>query len=237
MKKKPIIALTTEHHTSNNDKSVITNYPYIDSIVCAGGVPILLPLTDEEVSYGDVLSFVDGIVFIGGEDILPCYYGEDPIKGIGEISVVRDRSELALFHQAYQKKIPILGICRGLQFINVALGGSLYQDIDRQLENVNAHVSETTLEHGFHSILLHEGGFLHKLFETDRLLVNSYHHQAIKELAKGLKVAATSSDGLIEAIESCDEHPLIATQFHPERMIHARKEIRKIFEYFIEMTR
>lgn len=104
MKKKPIIALTTEHHTSNNDKSVITNYPYIDSIVCAGGVPILLPLTDEEVSYGDVLSFVDGIVFIGGEDILPCYYGEDPIKGIGEISVVRDRSELALFHRAYQKK-------------------------------------------------------------------------------------------------------------------------------------
>lgn len=236
MSKKPVIALTTEYYLDKNERSVGSNYPYIDAVIGAGGIPVLVPVSDTSFSYDELIERIDGLILIGGEDILPLYYNESPIRGIGEISVQRDRAEMELFRKTYEKKIPILGICRGMQLINVALGGSLYQDLPTQCKKSAEHVSTMTLEEGFHKIRLIKDSFLYTIFQKEELLVNSYHHQAVKELGRNLKVSAKSEDSVIEALESCDGYPLIATQFHPERMIYARKEIRKIFEHFIEMT-
>lgn len=233
MKQKLIIGLTTELKNDIDGKCVLTNYPYVDAILQAGAVPLLLPITEMPQMTLDCLNVLNGIVFIGGEDIAPRFFGENPHPKIHEVCIERDKSELALFHAAYERKIPMLGICRGMQLFNIALGGTLYQDIFSEKNDIMAHVSPSTLEEGFHQIKLEEDGFLYRIYKESTLFVNTYHHQAIKAMGRDLKISARAYDGIIEAIETTTDRILLATQFHPEQMIYKRKELLKIFEYFI----
>ena len=230
---KPIIGLTSQFEYSVSRKFNKLNYTYIDAVVKGGGVPIILPILKNLDDLDKYLDSIDGIIFTGGEDISPLLFGENPIKEVDTICYDRDKIELELFKRAYNRGMPILGICRGLQLINVALGGTLYQDINRQLPNSLGHISTYNIEGGYHSIDIIDDTILYDILGKEKINVNSQHHQSVKELGKNLRVNALSSDGVIEGIETTTGNFVLGVQFHPEAMIEETKEFINIFEYFI----
>lgn len=141
--------------------------------------------------------------------------------------------ELELFKRAYEKGIPVLGICRGLQVFNTALGGTLYQDIPRQIPGAIGHVCSYNVWQGYHNISIIKGSIMHDIFGLEKMAVNSLHHQSIKDLGRDIKITATSVDGVIESIESTNDNFLLGVQFHPEGMIKGNREFIKLFTYFI----
>ena len=230
---KPIIGLTSQFEYSVSRKFNKLNYTYIDAVVKGGGVPIIIPILKNLDDLDKYLDSVDGIIFTGGEDISPLLFGEDPTKEVDTICYDRDKIELELFKRAYNRGMPILGICRGLQLINVALGGTLYQDINSQLPNSLGHISTYNIEGGYHSIDIINDTILYDILGKEKINVNSQHHQSVKELGKNLRVNALSSDGVIEGIETTTGNFVLGVQFHPEAMIEETKEFINIFEYFI----
>lgn len=231
---KPVIGLTSENSFSVNRKYNTVNYTYVNAIVEAGGMPVIFPILKDVSDLDPYLDLVDGVLFTGGEDVSSLVFGEDPIREANVIDYERDRMELTLFKRAYERGIPIFGVCRGLQLANIALGGTIYQDIYKQVPNCIGHYSTHIVEEGYHNISLVKDSILYDIFKKDKISVNSIHHQAIKDLGKNLKVTATSSDGIIEAIESTNDNLLIGVQFHPEALLKEHKEFVKLFSYFIE---
>jgi len=235
--KKPIIGLTSNQDILVGRKTSRINQTYIDSIVEAGGVPLIIPvLQNGELSdyYTDA---IDGLILTGGEDMSSHYFGEEPIRQVNVIDYNRDKTEWGLFHSAYEKGLPIFGICRGHQVINIALGGNIYQDIYSQISDVLGHSSSQNVEDGYHSIVLEEESILMEIFKEKIIAVNSVHHQAIKDLGKNLKITAYSKDGIVEAIESTNEKFVLGVQFHPEGMAAKHKKFLEIFQYFIQICK
>lgn len=235
---KPIIGITTfiESKPKKDYCSVSNNYIY--SVQKAGGIPILIPIDDNIENIASYSEIIDGILFTGGEDVSPLKYGEDPLKQVDGISEDRDNFELQLFQEVYKKNIPILGICRGTQLINIALGGSLYQDINSQIPDSFGHLPKNTMVNNlYHSVKIEEDSRLFNIFNTKELNVNSFHHQAIKKVGTDLKTVAFSSDGIIEAVESTGERFLVAVQWHPEDLTKKYSEFLKIFEVFVHSAK
>lgn len=233
---KPVIGITTfdekvqGYHTINNN--------YMNAVFAAGGIPISIPTVNNEEDYGAYINLIDGIIFSGGIDISPFNYGENPLKEIKRISNIRDEYEFGLLDRAYKQKLPILGICRGLQLINVYLGGSLYQDIDRQLPGSLGHKPDfLTIEEEYHSINLRKGTRFYEIFNKDKIFVNSFHHQGIKKLGENLQVSGVADDGLVEVIEAADDRFMVGVQFHPEALVKRKPIFLKIFEEFILAAR
>jgi len=229
---KPIIGITTFESEQKGFHTV--NSYYINSIFDAGGIPINIPIIYDEEDYDYYLNLVDGILFTGGLDISPLSYDENPLREVNDISAIRDKYEFGLFVKAYERKLPILGICRGHQLANIALGGSLYQDIGVQIPNTLGHspigISKDEL---YHSIDIKKDSKLYSIFETERIFVNSNHHQAIKKLGNNLSISAFSEDKIIEAIEATDERFLIGVQFHPECLAKRYSQFLNLFKAFI----
>lgn len=229
---KPIIGLTMTKGVAKGHHA-INNY-YIEAVFDSGGIPINIPMVEDENDLEEYLEILDGIIFIGGADIWPLLYNENPLKQTHIISYERDKFELEMFKRAYEMKLPILGICKGAQVINVALGGNLYQDIDAQIPDALGHqpigISEDEL---YHSINIKKNTYLFDVFQSEKAYVNSNHHQSIKNLGDNLIVSALSEDGIIEAIEASDERYLIGVQFHPECLIKKHPEFLKLFEQLI----
>lgn len=234
MKLKPIIGLTCQYDNTINRGVNRINSEYISAVVESGGMPLIIPNLENTDDIGRYLDLIDGIIFTGGEDIAAQYFGEEPVKEITEVSRDRDMTEMALFEKAYEKCIPIFGICRGIQLINIALGGNLYQDIYTQVPEVHGHSCEISLQEGYHSISIIKNSMVYEIFGKEKLLVNSLHHQALKDLGKDLKITAKASDGIIEAIESTNDKFVLGVQFHPETMSMKYKEFLKPFKYFID---
>lgn len=229
----PVIGLTTQYEYLVNRKLIQVNNTYVDAIIESGGTPIVLPIVTDEDKIDNYLDLVDGLIFTGGGDISPLYFGEEPIKEIGSICLDRDKMELELFKRAYERGIPVFGICRGLQLINVALKGTIYQDIFVQLPYSIAHVCGD-VHQGFHTINILKDSILYKAFGKEKLVVNSQHHQSIKDVGDNLRVTSTTVDGIIESIESTNDKFVLGVQFHPESMIYNDREFIKIFNYFID---
>lgn len=231
---RPIIGITSGYCYEENKRYNRVKSAYIDAIKEAGGIPLIIPLMEDIGDIKDYIDIIDGILFTGGRDLSPLLYGENPIKKVDTISYVRDKMEIELFNRAYEMQIPILGICRGLQIINVALGGNLYQDINIQLPYSLGHVSTYDLSQGYHSIDIIDDTILYDVLGVRRIDVNSNHHQSIKDLGKTLRVNSLSQDSIIEGIESIENRNFIlGLQFHPESMIHSCKEFLNIFQYFV----
>lgn len=231
---KPIIGITVYNEIRLRKIYSAINNDYITSVQKAGGIPVLIPINNNIENIKVYSDKIDGIIFTGGEDISPLNYNENPLRQVQCISDERDEFELQLFNEVYKKHIPILGICRGLQLINVALGGNLYQDINFQIPDSYGHAPKHTLRYNlYHSVDIQENSKLFDIFKTKDLKVNSFHHQAIKDLGIDLKVTAVSSDGIVESIESLKENFLVAVQWHPENLVERHCEFLKLFEALI----
>jgi putative glutamine amidotransferase len=200
------------------------NAAYIRALLAAGGVPLILsPLMGASLA-GPALDGVDGLVLTGGEDIDPSWYGAEPSPLLSPPSRERDLFELALFAIARQRGLPILGICRGIQLINVALGGTLVQDIPSERQGAVDHQPPGLRDTRSHLVRLQPGSRAARALDDTSVRVNSSHHQAIQQLAPGLVASGWTSDDLIEAVESASGTPwILAVQWHPEEM-HADRQ-------------
>ena len=194
---------------------------YVECIYKTGGIPLLL--YDNVLLAEEYIDIADGIVFVGGGDIAAQYFFQTQDVNTRDIDMERDAFELMICRLAYRNKKPILGICRGCQVINVALGGDLIQHIPDHMFNT---------EEDKHEITLSEGSVLYRIFGENRIKVNSYHHQSCGILAKGLRVTAVSADGIIEAFE-CDHTYINAVQFHPERSTEYDSRFFELFKHFV----
>lgn len=229
---KPVIGLTC-HLRERNEFTVVVK-GYIDSVFAAGGIPLCIPPVEDEGDFDQYIGMLDGILFTGGADVSPRYYGEEPLRGVEYIAPYRDYSELGLFKRAYERRMPIFGICRGNQLINVALGGTLYQDINKQIPDSFGHYpGDTPSNELYHSVNITEGSRLEGIMGENKIYVNSFHHQAVKVLGSSLRVAALSQDNIIEGIEAEDDRYLLGVQWHPECLTKRYPEFLKLFKSFV----
>ena len=184
-----------------------------------GALPFLIPttLTSGGIRLRDYISYLDGLILHGGSDVAPQSYGETPLKPEWSGDYIRDQYEIELMKEAILKDKPVLGICRGAQLMNVAFGGTLYQDIPSQLPGKLGHRSWEVYDQNFHQIEFNSGSRLEKIYSGDPVRkVNSIHHQAVKDLGKDLLVEATAPDGIIEGIRLNSDKSAVAVQWHPE---------------------
>ena len=220
---------------AQDEKGNITiNQDYVNAVIRSGAAPVLLPLIEEEESQFALLSRIDGLLLSGGPDIDPALYGEEKIPECGEISPKRDAVEISLFLKALEMRMPVLGICRGIQVINVALGGTLYQDIDTQLEGAVKHPCYDQPREKAHEVTVFEGSQVHRMTGLKRFSVNSRHHQGIKRLGHGLVATAYSKDRLIEAVDYPQAPFITAVQWHPESLCDRFSDAQAIFNAFAE---
>ena len=233
---KPIIGITPE---IAEDGKVSLNYAYTHAIEAAGGIPLVLPCTEDEGLLDRMAELCHGFAFSGGEDIEPARYGEEKIPQCGAPALRRDAFDFAMFRKALATGKPILGICRGGQLINVALGGTLVQDIPQEIPDLKVHDPIYKKEATHHPVVAEEGSLLHSLFGRE-FLTNSFHHQAIRDCGRDLVATVTSTDGVIEAVEHTSL-PIIGVQWHPERMIHEIDQdypnMLPLFEHFIDLCK
>ena len=234
---KPFIGITCDYMISEKEKSLgqerdFVSKDFIDAVIDSGGVPVLIPIINSEEDMLKIIDTLDGIILSGGFDVNPIYYGEEPTKYVGFTYTPRDLCELFIVKAAIEKDMPILGISRGQQVITVAFGGQLYQDISENEAAYINHVQRAGITDIGHYINITPGTKLNKIFDTDRMLVNSFHHQAVKTVPKNFIISAYSADGIIEAIEHVSK-PIMAVQWHPEIMIKKHPIMLKIFEEFI----
>lgn len=197
---------------------------YFNALTMAGHTAILIPDIDDPQRLRQILKGVDALLVPGGEDVEPARYGAQPSPRLGSVNLKRDDFEFRLLEEATRLRKPILGICRGMQMINVFLGGTLYQDLPSEYPDTSlTHMQKVPSDVPTHRDILTPGSRLHRLLGQDTIAVNSTHHQAVKQLGRGLRVSARATDGVIEAIE-CDSLPIAAVQFHPERLATSGNE-------------
>ena len=202
------------------------------SIEKSGGLPLVLPYIESEEIIDAFVDSCDGFLFTGGADVEPEYYGEEKKDTCGETEPSRDKLEFAVLKKVLEKNKPILGICRGLQLINVAMGGTLYQDIPTECGSDIRHVQTEDKYAPSHPIFVENNTPLFHLVGKEIMTGNSFHHQAIKTLADGLKVMAKSHDGMIEGVYATDKKYLCAYQWHPERL-YSFDDNKILFDDFI----
>ena len=206
---------------------------YMQGIEDAGGLPVMLPLTADRAIIRQITEEMDGFLFTGGQDVTPELYSRKRSERCGECSAERDDMEKELFRQVYEKDKPVLGICRGIQLINVLMGGTLYQDLPTEYISDTAHHQKPPYDVPCHDVAILKESPLHKLLGKDMLKVNSYHHQAVRDLADGLEKMAVSEDGLTEAVRACGKQFIWAVQWHPEFSFWKDEYSRKIFREFV----
>ncbi len=233
---RPVIGVTCGHTTEGNGRFYV-NEPYVRCIEAVGGLPFLIPAIDDEEGIGRLLEFVDGILLPGGVDVDPVHFGEEPIPGLGGVDPAWDRVELFVARLALERNLPILGICRGIQVLNVAAGGSLYQDIPSQVKgHVLKHVQDAPRWYPTHGVQPEPGSWVEQALGQAGARVNSFHHQAIKIPAPGFSITAKSQDGIIEAIEDQSRGFVCGVQWHPELMVEYYPEHLEFFRQLVKVA-
>lgn len=206
-------------------KQDIANEAYTDAIINSGAIPLIVPHLDMEYAE-EALDGFSGLLIPGGHDIDPAIYGEKATYS-RNYEKSEDLFQIALVKAAMKLNMPILGICRGMQLINTALGGTLYQDIENEYMSNICHTATSTPYRGVHRITIDKSSKLYEILDNDHAMVNSLHHQSIKDLGTGLNAVAAADDGVVEAIEG---NGILGVQWHPEAMY---SEMAMIFRYFV----
>jgi putative glutamine amidotransferase len=208
---------------------------YMKGIEEAGGIPVMLPLTTDRETILALADTFDGFLFTGGQDVNPMMYGEQAEAMCGKPCEERDQMEAILFERAVALDKPILGICRGIQLFNALLGGTLYQDLPSQLhsEKQIIHKQNPPYYQPVHLVTIEKSSPLFAILKEESIMVNSYHHQGIKELAEPLACAATAEDGIVEAVTMPGKRFVLAVQWHPEFIFQKEEKSLKLFKEFV----
>ncbi len=257
---KPLIGITANYSTSDkfgtdekigakNQEWELIAEDYIYAIEQAGGIPIILPNLNSIENIEAIAQKLDGILFSGGNDLDPSYFGEEAVEELGKIVVRRDSFEMALLEYTLKRtRLPVLGICRGCQLLNVALGGSLYQDLKYQFEefknnSTNSesqtwvqldHVNKDAPKHKpTHTAEVTKESRLYGVFKKDEIPVNSFHHQTISRVGEGLQVTMRAEDNTVEAIEFKSNRYVVGIQWHPEMMVRDHPMCADLFVDFV----
>jgi putative glutamine amidotransferase len=221
---EPLVGIKPEYMVGQN---------YSEAVYNSGGAPVFLPSIADKSYCEKIISSVAGILISGGDDMDPALYGEEPHTNLGLVDVQKGDFEFMLTKMALRRQIPILGICGGIQMLNVAAGGTLYQDIPSQTGSQIKHSQQTTKSEPSHFITVEKSTRLHKIIGRAKLRVNSTHHQAVRKLAKGFIISARAADGIIEAIELPGRRFVVGVQWHPESLASHNPVFRAIFDSFI----
>lgn len=228
--RRPIIGLLGE---VDGDYAARIRHAYVKNIEKSGGVPVVIPYSGSEEALRAAISLCDGVLFSGGVDIDPARYGEVKTEACGEVQPLRDELELTAFRLIKEAKKPALAICRGMQLVNVALGGTLYQDLPTQKPSGILHNQAEPNDAPSHSVRVYKDTPLYELTRKTEMRANSFHHQAVKALAPSLTVMAEAEDGVVEAAYYEGDWWLRAYQWHPERLSDIDQSNAAIFTEFI----
>lgn len=231
----PVIGITCAQEPDTG--RAYLNRPYYAAVEKAGGLPVLLPPLRPGDGVRAVVDLLDGLLLSGGGDLDPVYFGEEPRPGTGEVAPERDAFEIELTRMALQANLPVLGICRGIQVLNVAAGGSIWQDIGESGPTFLKHMQDAPRWHPTHTIDVEPGSRLAGILGTERVRVNSLHHQAVREPARGFKVVARAGDGIIEALEGTGPVFVLGVQFHPEWLWERQPVFLNLFAALVEAAR
>lgn len=231
---KPIIGVTASLELGRDDYGI--ELADTEAILAAGGLPVMLPHLVEEADLDEIAEHIDGLFLAGGYDIDPTLFGEEPHPNLGVIIPSRDAFELALAKKVLAMNKPILGVCRGAQILNIAVGGDMYQDITTQVKgDLLQHQQKAPKFHGSHFVDVTEGSLLNRLTGKMRIKVNSRHHQANRLVPAPFVISGKASDGIVEAVESMHHHFVLGVQWHPENMARASDSASvQIFSGFVE---
>jgi len=226
---KPLIGITCNFRPEKGWNVLARDYAR--SVEEAGGIPLALPLVEKE-NREELLQLVHGLLFSGGGDIGSFHYGEEPARLQGKVYPPLDEHEIYLASRGLEERIPLLGICRGMQVLNVAAGGSLYQDLGEQRTGSLQHYQKMPRPYPVHTVFLAETSLLSRRTGETVLRVNSFHHQAVKDPAPAASVSAVSSDGVVEAVEFGGSSFAVGVQWHPENMSNAAS--RRLFQSLVK---
>lgn len=215
------------------NKVVSVNHSYVLSVLGSGGLPLILPPADSDETVTAMVEKVDGLLVTGGNDLRPQLYGEEPGWGQGSFSPERDHLDMVSIRAAQEQGKPILGICRGIQSINVCFGGTLYQDIRREKTCTVNHYQESESSCPSHTVEISKDSILYPILGQS-VMTNSFHHQAVKRVADGFRVGAVAKDGMVEEIENSRGPFLLGIQWHPELMASSGDPaMQKVFNLFV----
>ncbi len=238
--KKPIIIITSgvtnaaPPYDSEKEWNIHCPLLYIRAVEKAGGIPLVLPPMTDLDTIDDVINTAHGILLSGGGDISPLSYNEEPHPKLSCVDSVRDNTEIAVVKSGIKNELPILGVCRGMQLLNVALGGTLLQDIPTQHPNAIQHVGGSTLlPSPSHNIDIEKNSLLSLVLGSDKIAVNSFHHQSVNLLGNRLKINSRTADGIIEGIESNENKPILGVQFHPEELVTEYQIFLNLFKWLV----
>ncbi len=233
---RPLIAISA----NVIDENSALHAAYSQAIIAAGGVPLIVPHTCDSAALRAIVEQVDGVLFSGGADFDARYFGAENIEGLTEYNSDRDYHEFTLLRLALDRALPLMGICRGFQLFNIALGGDIYQDLKQEYpREVLPHSVLENKHLGVHEVQITAGSQLHQILQCDTIKVNSRHHQALKRVAPALKVVAVAEDGVIEAVEGYPERKILGVQWHPENMatVGESAPMQRLFEFFTKEAR
>ena len=229
---KPVIGICPLYDEKKESYWMLPGY--MQMLENAGAVPLMMPLT-EDLAY--FLEICDGFIIPGGQDVSPAVYGQEKLEVCGVNIPERDRMDIHILREAMKQDKPVLGICRGHQLMNAALGGTLYQDLKTQFGEQVGHQMEKPYDAVAHEVALIPGTPLAQLLGKERMGVNSRHHQAVRDLAPGLKAQAVADDGLVEAVYVPDKRFVWGLQWHPEHAWQVSEENRKIVAAFVKAAK
>lgn len=229
--KKPVIGITAV--ASFDEKMHSQRVTYAQAVWAAGGEAILLPCNPDKSNCKNIVSMLDGLLVPGGHDVDPDLYGEEEIEECGKFTLYEDEYDMELVKEAVAQGKPVLGICRGMQIINVLYEGTLYQDIPTQYSKEMIHARIHPEEENYHTVTIEKESYLaNVLGETENVTVNTSHHQAVKDIAEGFCVVAKAPDGTIEAMEN-EGASILCVQWHPERL-QDMEIYRKLIRDFVD---
>lgn len=234
---KPLIGIAgnilLDHDAMNGFPITYTPQGFVKGVQQANAIPVVFPISDPNEAK-EYMSKVDGLLLAGGQDVSPLLFGEEPSLKLGATYPARDAFEIALVKEALHQAKPIFAVCRGLQLLNVAYGGTLYQDVSDYPALAVQHIQLTHFETGAHTITIDPDSTIGKIF-GDQYVVNTYHHQAIKNLADPFRAVAWSKDGLVEAFEAkSSSQSIVAVQWHPELMLSHDVMMQRLFTDFVK---
>lgn len=239
--KKPIIGIAgnifsmEDYEIPGIDRSYV-NEDYIHAVEKAGGIPLVLPVVEGQNLVEEQVDICDGIILTGGQDVNPLLYNEGPHESLGYVNLKVDKYQLKIAEIVIREDKATLGICRGMQMLNIARGGTLYQDLSQMEGEIMKHFQDGERYELSHKIDINKGNILEELW-GEKVLINSYHHQCIKDIGEGVEVIAKASDGAIEAVKLEDKSFIIGLQWHPEMMAVEYGEMLAIFDELIRHSK